>query len=226
MHPASRMYIVAGLLALIILPAWANEENGTKDSVADTTAAAEVLAGHSYHGEAFNEGPRQGAVLIEGMGTVAFPVSAKNEEAAQFFQQGVAALHGFWYLEAERSFRQAVKIEPDLAIAYWGMAMANLNNEKRAKGMIDEAVKGREQASKYEKLYIDAFSKYLANVGDDEKDKEDNKKEDRIKREKQLIKDLEKLLDNYPEDIEAKAFLCFEFGKPVASTFRYPVTTR
>ena len=81
---------------------------------------SQVLAGHSYHGEAFNEGPRQSAVLIPGMADIKFPTSTKSKLAQKFVVQGISQLHGFWYLEAERSFRQASKEDPKLAIAYWG----------------------------------------------------------------------------------------------------------
>src|SRR5262245_14001416 len=40
--------------------------------------------GHSIHGEAFNEGPRQKAHLMPGMGKVSFPVSVTKAEAQQF----------------------------------------------------------------------------------------------------------------------------------------------
>src|SRR5216110_3294348 len=91
-----------------------------------------VPAGHSMHGEAFNEGHRQKAEIMKGMGNVSFPVSTQNPLAQKFFNQGVAQLHGFWYFEAERSFRQVALLDPDCAMVYWGMAMANVNNEKRA----------------------------------------------------------------------------------------------
>ena len=106
-----------------------------------------VLAGHSYHGEAFNEGPRQAAVLIPGMGSIEFPTSSKSATAQRFIEQGVLQLHGFWYLEAERSFRQAATEDPELAIPYWGMAMANTNNQKRARGFIDEAMTRRDKGA-------------------------------------------------------------------------------
>ena len=100
-----------------------------------------VLEGHSYHGEAFNEGPRSSAYLMKGMGRVRFPVTTSAQEAQLFFTQGVAQLHGFWHFEAERSFRQAAMLDPDCAMAYWGMAVANRNNAERAKGFIKEAKK-------------------------------------------------------------------------------------
>ncbi len=75
--------------------------------------------GHSQHGEAFDEGPRQAAYLIPGTGGPAFPVTTKSEQAQQFINQGVGQLHGFWYWESERSFRQAALLDPDCAMAYW-----------------------------------------------------------------------------------------------------------
>jgi peroxiredoxin len=178
-----------------------------------------VLAGHSLHGEAFNEGPRQAAVLIEGMGNIAFPAETKQPETLAFINQGVAALHGFWYLEAERAFRQAAQLEPDLAIPYWGMAMANLNTKDRAQDLIVEAVQRRDSASEHERLYIDALATYLKKPEGDQND--DQKKA----REQRLIKDLEKILDQHPEDIEAKAFLALRMwessraGLPITSYY-------
>src|SRR5580704_2878879 len=101
---------------------------------ADTggAAAAPPVPGHSAHGESYNEGPRSAAYLMAGTGDVHFPVTCKSEVAQKFFNQGVGQLHGFWYLEAERSFRQVAAIDPDCVMAYWGMAMANTNNQERA----------------------------------------------------------------------------------------------
>ena len=96
-------------------------------------------AGHSIHSEAFNDGPRRSASLLPGMGTVPFPVTTAKPEAQAFVNQGVGQLHSFYYFEAERSFRQAANIDPDCAMTYWGMAMANVNNAKRARGFLAEA---------------------------------------------------------------------------------------
>src|SRR5262245_39282955 len=83
--------------------------------------------GHSIHCEALEEGPRQQAHHMAGVGEVHFPVTTSNVEAQAFFDQGVAQLHTFYYFEAERSFRQAALLDPQCAMAYWGMAMANPN---------------------------------------------------------------------------------------------------
>ena len=93
-------------------------------------------AGHSHQGEAFNQGPRHSALPIDGTGNISFPIRCSWEEGQQFFNQGIGQLHGFWYYEAERTFRQIASKDPDCAMAYWGMAMANWENEKRAKAFI------------------------------------------------------------------------------------------
>src|SRR5215510_67142 len=79
---------------------------------ADEPQAASPPA-HSIHGEAFDEGPRQAATLLEGMGPVVFPVTTSSREAQAYISQGVAQVHTFYYFEAERSFRQAAVHDPD-----------------------------------------------------------------------------------------------------------------
>ncbi len=192
---------------------------------------AEPLAGHSYHGEAFNEGPRQGAVLIPGMANIDFPTSTKSARAQQFIEQGVSQLHGFWYLEAERSFRQAAKEDPKLAIAFWGMTMANLNNPERARGLIDEAMKLRaKNTSKRERLYIEALNRFTPkkiDEGESEEDDKDAIREAKKKRGERYIADLEKIIHNHPDDDEARAFLVVHLWQAdrygVKLTSRYAV---
>ena len=95
-------------LALLLLPALLLPFASFADDV-PLGKDGKPIAGHSTHGDAFDEGPRQAAVLMRGMGSVSFPITAANAETQKFFDQGVAQLHGFWYYEAERSFRQAAK---------------------------------------------------------------------------------------------------------------------
>src|SRR5688572_24328080 len=88
--------------------------------------------GHSRHGAEFDEGPRQAAYLMDGISDqVHFPVAGLSSDAQRFFDQGVCQQHGFWYFEAERSFRQVAMLHPDCGMAYWGMAMANADNAER-----------------------------------------------------------------------------------------------
>ncbi|SKA92320.1 Peroxiredoxin [Prosthecobacter debontii] len=161
--------------------------------------AAEPLPGHSAHGEAFNEGPRQAAVLIPGTGKVSFPVTTTSQEAQAFFNQGVGQLHGFLYYEAERSFRQVAVLDQDCAMAYWGMAMANVNNDKRAREFVKEAVALKAKAGAEEKLWITTLETFY---NDDKRDKK--------QRALDFIRDLETIVQDYPEDVEAKAFLAWK----------------
>jgi tetratricopeptide (TPR) repeat protein len=174
------------------------------------TNPVKIPAGHSYHGEAFNEGPRQKAYLMEGTGNVSFPATTKSKLAQKFINQGVGQLHGFWYFEAERSFRQAAGIDPNCAIAYWGMAMSNINNLKRGRGFVAEAVKRKEGITQRETMYIDALSAYFNTDFSGEK-KEKTSKNDKEKskktRNKKYAKAYEKISYKFPDDIEAKAFL-------------------
>jgi peroxiredoxin len=179
----------------------ASAEESSADSATEEAAVEkdEILAGHSYHGEVFNEGPRQGAYLMKGTGNVHFPATTEVEGVQEFIDQGVGQLHGFWYLEAERSFRQALTLDPECAIAYWGAAMANMNNRGRAKGFIEKAVERKEKATDREKKYIDALSTYLKDEAKEEADKR--------KRGLKYIEALENIVLDHPEDLEAKAFL-------------------
>jgi tetratricopeptide (TPR) repeat protein len=168
--------------------------------LATSGPAAEPPPGHSNHGEAFNEGPRQAARLLQGVdGIVSFPVTTKSPETQRFFDQGVCQLHGFWYFEAERSFRQAAAIDPDCAMAYWGMAMANRNNEDRARGFLSKAVALKDQASPKEQLWIASLENYFP--------KED--KRSKTDRALAYISDLETIVQEHPQDVEAKAFLAW-----------------
>ncbi|MEE3181796.1 MAG: redoxin domain-containing protein [Planctomycetota bacterium] len=165
-----------------------------------------VPEGHSYHGEAFNEGPRQSAYLMKGTGGVSFPVTTEKAEVQAFINQGVGQLHGFWYFEAERSFRQAAALDPKLAMSYWGMAMANPNNEKRARQFIEEAEKLKADASERERMYIGALKGFL-DAGA-KKDKGGGKKNDREKKRRENYLDaLDRIIQKFPVDLEARAFL-------------------
>src|SRR5882724_2296750 len=157
-----------------------------------------LIPGHSSNGEAFNEGPRQAAVLMEGTGNVNFPVTTGNPLAQKFFTQGVGQLHGFWYFEAERSFRQVAALDAECAMAYWGMAMANVNNLKRAAGFIERAHQLKTNASPREVLWIETYYPFLT-ITNSESD-----------RGKALVNALETLVHKYPKELEAKTFLAFQ----------------
>ncbi len=152
--------------------------------------------GHSHVGESFDDGPRQTAIIIDGTGNVSFPVTTTWSKGQQMFNQGIGQLHGFWYYEAERTFRQIAAEDPNCAMAYWGMSMANWENTKRSKGFIAKAVELKDKVSERERLYISAQESFLADEPKDVK-----------KRRQKLIEDIENIIHEYPDDLEAKAIL-------------------
>jgi peroxiredoxin len=132
---------------------------------------------------------------MEGMGKVHFPVTAARPEAQAFIDQGVAQLHSFLYFEAERSFRQAARIDPDCAMAYWGMAMANENNGRRARAFLVEARKRQDRLTPREHLYLDALEAHHKEHGDDKA------------RRQAWLEGLETIVQQHPDDQNAQAWL-------------------
>ncbi len=196
--------IVLGSCATVLLAALA-----TPLSRADGPAAPGL--GHSVHGEAFDEGPRQQAWRMEGMGKIDFAVTTSSPDAQFFVNQGVAQLHTFYYFEAERSFRQAAFHDPKCAMAYWGMAMANVNNGGRAVKFIEKAKGLKDGATERERKYIDAVAARYA----------EGRKDDEQRRD--FLHGLEAVVLAHPDDIEAKAFLAWTLAMNPGSNSRVAV---
>ena len=161
----------------------------------------EIKEGHSHQGHAFNEGPRQASPLIGNTGKVHLPITSSWNQGQAYFNQGLGQLHGFWYYEAERSFRKILAHDPNCAMAYWGLSQANFSNEKRAKEFIAKATellkKEHLKITPHERAYLDSEIAYH----------DDKKEKDSKKRIKNFIRAYEDLILNHPDDIEAKALL-------------------
>jgi len=63
-------------------------------------------------------------VLYRGLGSWHHPIATKNADAQKFFDQGLTLVYSFNRYEALRSFRRAAELDPEAAMAYWGIAMA------------------------------------------------------------------------------------------------------
>ena len=139
---------------------------------------------------------------MEGIGRAPFPISTKNPEVQGWFDQGNAMLHSFFFYEAERAFRWCVKLEPDNAMAYWGLARATQDGrtrqQNRAADFLREAVKRKNQVTERERLYIESLEVLL--LPDPTLPKSTDP-------EKEHIKKLETLVLKYPDDVEAKSLL-------------------
>src|SRR5436853_1433224 len=115
---------------------------------------------------------KRSAVLMSGLGEVHHPVSTKNREAQQFFDQGLKLVYGFNHDEARRSFQRAAELDPKLAMAYWGVALTlgpNYNlpvdpeRERAGYDAVQRAVALQENASDPERAYISALTVRYSN---------------------------------------------------------------
>lgn len=84
-------------------------------------AVALMAGGMCGEGTPVGGGTR--VVLVPGLARASVPVTA-NAEAQAFFDQGIGQLWGFDYDEAERSFAEALRRDPDCAMCAWGEALA------------------------------------------------------------------------------------------------------
>jgi hypothetical protein len=139
-------------------------------------------------------------------------ITSRQSQAQSFFDQGIGQLHGFWYFEAERSFRQAASFDTNCSMAYWGMAMANVNNSNRARGFIKHAIQLKTNASPREVLWLEAYDNYFAGKGSD------------TERRKALVLALENIIQKHPKETEAKTFLAFQVWDNESKDI--PVTSR
>ncbi len=106
--------------------------------------------------------------LMTGLSSLHHPVSTTNPEAQQFFDQGLRLVYAFNHEEAARSFHRAAELDPQLGMAWWGVALAvgpNYNlpvdpeREKAAVEAVDKAKALSAAAPQIEKDYIDAIAK-------------------------------------------------------------------
>lgn len=62
---------------------------------------------------------------FDGLGKHSRKVATKNADAQAYFDQGMAFLFAFNHDEAVRSFERAAALDPECAMAHWGVAVAN-----------------------------------------------------------------------------------------------------
>ena len=85
------------------------------------------LASHEAH-EVIGQIPREilerAIPIRQGIGAVHEKVTTASPEAQAFYDQGLTYLYSYVWLEAARSFYQALQLDPKLAMAYLGLADA------------------------------------------------------------------------------------------------------
>jgi tetratricopeptide (TPR) repeat protein len=106
--------------------------------------------------------------LDPGLGRLHHHVSTGDRQAQAYFDQGLKLVFAFNHEAAIQSFQRAAELDPDLAMAHWGVALAlgpNINKpmdseaHKAAYEALQKAMALRPKASPAERAYIDALAK-------------------------------------------------------------------
>jgi hypothetical protein len=106
------------------------------------------------------------APRLQKLGSHTFLVTTKNRQAQLFMNQGLNLSYAFNHAEAGRAYREAARLDSNLAMAFWGEALAlgpNINapmdpaSEPKALEAIQKALALRAHASPREQALIDAL---------------------------------------------------------------------
>jgi hypothetical protein len=141
------------------------------------------------------------APRLQNLGTHTFPVTTKSKRAQTFVNQGVNLAYGFNHAEAGRAFREAARLDPACAMAYWGQALVlgpNINvpmspdDEPKAYELAQKAVALKSRASLRERAYIDAVAQRYS-----------GKAEDRAARDRAYADAMKEVVRRHPADLDA-----------------------
>src|SRR5512140_1823241 len=62
--------------------------------------------------------------LYDGLGSYSRKITMVSTEAQRYFDQALAFLQWFNHRAAIRAFQQAAELDPECAMAHWGVALA------------------------------------------------------------------------------------------------------
>lgn len=105
------------------------------------------------------------AVTIRaGVGSAHDDAATKSAEAQRFYDQGLAYLHNFVWIEAARSFNQALRADANLALAHVGLSYAyvELNKTLQARQALATAQALAKTAPDHVKRHVDARAAQMA----------------------------------------------------------------
>ena len=142
------------------------------------------------------------APLFTGMGTHHHAITTKSSQAQRYFDQGLVLAYGFNHAEAARSFREAIKLDPDCAMCNWGLAYVlgpNINAKMEddavpeAYAAIQKAVALGKNSNEAEQAYINALATRYT----------DRPLEDRSSLDLAYAEAMAKVAQQYPDDLDA-----------------------
>jgi tetratricopeptide (TPR) repeat protein len=119
-------------------------------------AALAVLQSHAHPAASLDDLVTRPVPLRTGIGSAHDAVSTSSKEAQAFYDQGLAYLHSYVWLEAARSFNQALRADPKLAMAHLGLTIAytELNAPAAARTALERARALGAAASDHERRHI------------------------------------------------------------------------
>ena len=166
-----------------------------------TVSTIPGIAQSSSHNKQLFEG--QIAPLLDGMGDHHFEISTEDTLVARYFDQGIMLTYGFNHAEAERTFRQIAALEPDNAMAWWGVALVqgpNINMPMLPEAApiaweaLQKALERKDNATQRERDYINALATRYTK----------NPPEDRTPLDEAYAKAMGELVQKYPNDLDAR----------------------
>ena len=144
--------------------------------------------------------------LYDGLGSYSRKITTESVEAQRYFDQGLAFIHGFNHSAAMRAFQQAAELDPQCAMAHWGIALAcgphinfSLVPPPAAELAWKELALAKEHAanaSPVERALIDALSKRYANP----------QPEDRTPLDRAYADAMREVWKRFPSDVDVGAF--------------------
>jgi tetratricopeptide (TPR) repeat protein len=153
--PCPRFFLIASALALAV------------------SLASPALAQHQGHdagmvGWVPREILERPVPLRQGVGALHDPVTTSSPQAQAFYDQGLAYLHSFVWIEAARSFNQALRLDPKLAMAYVGLsdAYVGLADTASAHAAVEKAQSLADTVTEMERRKIEIHSLLLAWLDD------------------------------------------------------------
>jgi tetratricopeptide (TPR) repeat protein len=143
------------------------------------------------------------AVLMAGLGQHHHPISSKNPEAQRYFDQGLTLVFAFNHDEAARAFRRASELDPQSAMAFWGIGLAlgpcinrpdvDPPQEKAAYEAVQKALSLAPGATERERDYIQALAKRYSPDPEVDLRKLDN----------EYASAMREVSKSYPDDLDA-----------------------
>lgn len=188
---ATRLFLAVWVLTGLV---WA----GAPKSVAHETSQQ-----HYSKAEQYDQPGPDGSLAprLLNLGKHAFPVTTRSGNAQLFVNQGINLAYGFNHAEAGRAFREAARLDPDCAMAYWGEALVlgpNINarmdpeHEADAYRLAQKALALKAKVSEREQAYIEALAQRYS-----------GRAEDRGKRDRAYADAMRTLHQQFPDDLDA-----------------------